>query len=645
MPKRSPATSKPTAEKLAEFIGYVVERDQTRNGEYKELEALYNNEHDVGVAKGLAYETVRLGYAYDYVNRLAGIFTSQRPYIEVTEYSESEAALRHTSDLEEWLNLLLAEVEMQALELVWPGVVKDVLLYGMGASKLAYLPQMWTGQPTRESSEFGKWRPRNGGGEFKNYEEADYIRFVRDWRLSSAVPIGWTKCNPQGVYSMKDDLGIAEVVEIQERESRSILNMYKAAKLQKAISNHHIQKVKWFEYQNRNWIAYGIAGLGEGSETWDKADIELLEVRGHSLGRPSYNIIEGESIIKPSKELIVYQDRLASQHGTAIRYMSWPYIFKKLGPQSLEPELDETGQRPVPEKIEPAVMNILREGEEVKPLVWTANMGDVTTQRAIVAAALESTAVSPTLRGQSGGAETGYQQNLMQHAAKARFAELRKQFEKGYADIGLLVELIVEREAGSPVYIYADVERGSEKPKKYYGQGPDDIKGYHQRKARLSVELPIDKAMLANVAIQLRGPKGDRLFPEQWVAQEIMAIQNWPKMKALRLKEELEEQMEPTLVQVTLDKFMRMVQDFETQDALNPQESQRVEQVIAALGQMGGVPGGAAPPGQGIQSGGGAPAPRPSTNVNRRPRQSVGRPAGQTGRPGGPRRGPEPTPA
>lgn len=630
---------KPDAEYLKDYLKEKRSEYAQRDKVDQEMYDLYHGCYPIELPKRVKADPIRTGYATQFIDRVQGIFTHKPPTFSMIPTGEGDEAIRHTTDVEDFLNALFPAMQQEADEATWHNIVQDTFLYGRGISMMPPAGAIY-------------WKdyPQLGDGE----DHDEYNKRTDRWKKANRLPLAWRHVPSVESYPDTDDFGLAEICTKEVRTLRQITNQYpkKSTWLKKTFGDDIARKMDFVKYANRDWLGYFVQPHATGD------DPQPMSVIEHYCGQTPYIYIKGKtsssrqpehatkSLLYHMRPLILYLEKLLIQKGTAIRIWCWPQIVRK---SKLDSTMGEDGN-PLKSKldIEAGETIELMEGEEVSFLVWTGSPPDIDEQIAIIQRYLDRMGLSSVMYGTTASdASSGYAINTLIQAAQSLFGPIGERLSIGYTRCGQLALKNIEL-LGQKVYVYQKPNGG------WISLDGAKIDSYYNVQGIVRQTLPQDMPAKAMMAMNLT--QGDNPITSMYKARtEIME----------------DESPDRTERQILLEKWKRSpeVQSFYIQKAIK-QAGMKLDQQQVTPGQIQGPlppalagllgrPDLAGPAGQALGGplgqagmpmlpGAGMPAnmgpqlPPPQAVVNAaeaqynpQPRRTGGRPAGAKREPGG----------
>ena len=633
---------KPDGKYLQDYLKEKKTEYFERDAVDKNMYDLYHGSYVQELPAHVKADPIQTGYATQFIDRVMGIFTHTAPSFSMEPTGEGDEAVKHTTEVETFLNALFPAMEQEADEATWHMQTQDVLLYGRGISQMPPAGSIfWHNYPLPEDGE----------------ESAQYNKRTEEWKKGRRLPLAWRHVPAMGSYPETDNFGLAEICTTEIRSLRRLKNEYpkKTAFFEEAFGVDNARKLSFLKYANREYLGYFV-----GAE--NDPDPKVLSIIAHHCGEVPYIYIKGKtsssnkpehatkSLLYHMRPLILYLEKLLVQKGTAIRIWCWPQLVIK---RKLDSVMGDDGN-PIARNfnLEAGTTLELVEGEDVSFLVWTGNPPDIDEQIAIIQRYLDRMGLSSVMYGTTASdASSGYAINTLIQAAQSLFGPIGERLGMGYTRAGQLALKNVEL-LGQRVYVYKRPTSG------WISLDGSQIKGYYNIRGIVRQTLPQDMPAKTMMAMNLT--QGDNPLSSMYkVRTEILEDRSpdvterqilleeykrspearaWRIQKALKEADMLLEQPQVAAAQMQGPLPPALAQLLGRPDLAGP--------AGAALGGPLGQAGMPMAPGLGMPTNMGPQAPAPQAVVNAaertmnpQPRRQGGRPAGTKRQPGGPKMG------
>lgn len=633
----------PTSEYIQEYLKEKRADYSIRDAVDQRMYDLYHGCYTVDTPKHVKADVIRTGYATQFIDRVMGIFTHTPPSFTMEPTGIGDDPVRHTTEVETFLNALFPAMQREAQENTWHSVTQDALVFGRGLSTMPPAAGIyWKDYPTMDQD---------------IEDPAEYNKRTETWKKGNRLPLAWRHVPVEKSYPDFDDFGLGEIATTEERTLRQLIRQYpkKEGTLKKEYGSDLAKKLNFVKYADRNVLAYYL-------EPEKAANSSLLYSMPHHCGEVPYVYIKGrtssskkpehavKSLLYHMEPLILYMEKLLMQKGTAIRIWCWPQLKVT---RKLDSPMGEDGN-PITRRfdLEAGTTIELLEGEDVQFLVWTGSPPDIDEQVAIIQRYLDRMGLSSVMYGTTAAdASSGYAINTLIQAAQALFGPIAENLADGYTRLGILglknVELLGQR-----VYVYKKPTGG------WISLDGATIQSYYNIRGVVEQSLPQDMPAATLTAMNLT--QGDR-----------------PLSSMYKVRTEVLHDKSPDLTQkqIDLEKWRGSpeVQGFYIQKVLKeagakleapPAPAGQIQGPLPpALAQLMGRPDLAGPagqalggvlgqagmpmaPGLGMPTNMGPQLPSPQATVtaaeaqhNPMPQRTGGRPAGAKRAPGGPKMG------
>lgn len=516
----------------AELESYWSGRDALMD----EMERLRFIENPVEAPDTMQIEEVRNSIGYSMVERVVGMLVADEYRLSVPPADDTQRAARASEQMERWTQAALPEIAKVSEDDPLDRCVENMVALGHGCMRLVHAPQRWAGFPRQKEKQ----------------SDEDYNKATELWKRARPLPIAWTSVHPKTVYPRWDELGLAMILERDERPVISLRpKRYNRAKEHPDLWEFDRLKgglatVKFSQLWTRETLTYAVNG-------------HVVHHQRHRYGQPPYIYAMGQttsspdpakkglSLLYPLRYLLPYLDRLLSQKGTAVRLWAWPtpVVKRSLALMQADPSLLE----PPEYDIRPGKALSIWGDEDISYLVWQGNGPDADEQLRLVMQMIERAGLADVLYGQGIGAgDSGYLVNQLIAAARMKLKPLVEHAENAMERAIRLLWDVVEYEIRQPLHVYARGE--GEGNRGWISLGPDDLNGYRQVEFKLSPMMPTDEYAVASMAANLmtagiwsRRRAMERTGVEQPEAEEDrILIERWkasPQVQQVLLPEAL----------------------------------------------------------------------------------------------------------
>lgn len=633
----------PTSEYLTDYLKEKRSEYGARDLVDQRMYDLYHGCYTVKVPPHVSVDIIRTGYATQFIDRVMGVFTHTPPSFTMEPTGIGDDPVRHTTEVETFLNSLFPAMQREAQENTWHSIVQDTLIFGRGISMMPPAAGIyWKDYPIMDEGE----------------DPQGYNKRAETWKRGNRLPLAWRHVPASLSYPDFDDFGLGEIVTTEERTVRQLIRQYpkKENDLKKEYGKDDLgRKLNFVKYADRDVLAYYI-------EPEKNAKSSLLHSMAHHCGEVPYVYIKGrtsssrqpehavKSLLYHMEPLVLYMEKLLMQKGTAIRIWCWPQLKVT---RKLDSPLGEDGN-PLVRKfdLEAGTTIELLEGEDVQFLVWTGSPPDIDEQVAIIQRYLDRMGLSSVMYGTTAAdASSGYAINTLIQASQALFGPIVENLADGYTRLGVLAVKNVEL-LGQRVYVYKKPTGG------WISLDGGSIQSYYNIRGIVEQTLPQDMPAKTMMAMNLT--QGDNPLSSMYKVRTDILGDKSPDLTQRQI--DLERwRSDPAVQQFYIQKVLKEagmkleappVAAGQIQGPLPPALAQLLgrPELAGPAGQpLGGVLGQAGmpmAPGLGMPTNMGPQLPNPQAVVtsaenrlNPQPRRQGGRPAGAKRAPGGAKMG------
>lgn len=524
----------PTTESISELIyrarfefSQLDAADRIRND-------VYFGDNDIARPSHINFQDVHLMVVNSSVSDIIGVM-SQRPTLDVSEYSLNTKKIVKATNVENCMNALFPALEDDKDDSIWLKILEDQVRFGRAYDILEYVPTRWAKQP-----QLTQYKNPDGSYRIEDYDKAR-IRFA----LTARLPMQWRHLPARGCFAWFDDYGMQQFLSIEERAAVDVAQSYNRPDLLEDLydftttPNMH---VIFCQYWNRSYYAYWIS-KGYASQTWEQraqSGLSLLTLANTiggeivSKGPNIYGVIpviETKSMsstdLNPARKyrapidalipLAVYLDQLAAQKGSAIRTYCWPTPFiktvqKELGAALQTAPIGPEG-RPTPVNIVPGEILYLPQGQDVGWLVVPQEGPDIDRQIELIQKHADEQRLPSALFNGTSQAN-GYLYNSMMSAVMGKLSPLATNTKRAHKKRCELAFRILEIHSDD-FYIYQEGSDASDAGN-WVNIKPKDIMDWKARyilKVNYDDQRPYDDAQEQATAAQMTQDRGQGMGP------------------------------------------------------------------------------------------------------------------------------------
>lgn len=460
-----------------------------RNELIEEMRRLRFMEVQPEVPAEIEPEKVITPYGYQFVRQAVGLLTADPVQITVPPPGEGDRAVETASRMEVFLSALLDQLCKQADDDVVERFIECLIADGHGCIRCLWAPQLWRGYPRR--------RP--------DQPEEEYNREAEEWKRSRPIPISLAWVDPLNVFPLWSEAGLEAVLEVDKRDVASL----DPSKYNRVSRRGRVLPELWEAARVK-----GQGGPLTFRQLWTRERVVyavedvIVHDEAHGLGQPPYIYAMGDtvstrdpgkmglSMLFALRYLQPYFDRLLSQRGTAIRFVTWPTLVYEQQPLALPSGSEGSDVEAANElEIRPGKVIPLQQGERLYFLGWQGTGPDIDEQIAMVKAMMDLATLPGVMYGQPGTADTGYAINQLITAARVQFKPTTAHASRALEQLMALILEIIESKARQKLYVYV-APKGKGKPRKgssgWIGLGPEDIRGWRMVNVTVNRVMPTD---------------------------------------------------------------------------------------------------------------------------------------------------------
>jgi hypothetical protein len=537
------------------------------------------------------------------IERVTNTLVTDDPQIIVPPINSGDTALANASKLERVTQTILKSIRTSKGEDPIARFIECLVADGHGCLRVQHSPHAWAGFPRRQP-----------GQDLKEYNNE-----ANDWKRGRPLPISISWVDPLTVYPRFDELGLAAIMEVGQREVADLEasarkwkngdaepNLDELSRLYKDSEG----EVEFVQYWTRRQLTYMVNG-------------QVVHREPNKFGRPPYiyqtgispaskdPALMGISILYPIRKLLPQFEKLLSQQATSVRtwaWMTWALTMSAASP------LGDNGQ-PRDVALRPGGVVTLYPGEVLSPLVHPGTGPGIDRMIAMLDSMIQRAGLADAALGASAG-ESGYAINQLISAARMKLKPISQHGETGIEELIRLVWDIIEYWIKTPVYVF----REEGKSGTWLSLSPEDLKGYRQVDVKLNPVMPTDEYARTSMAIN-QVQAGIISLAK---AREVCGYQQGDELEEQVLLEEAKRQ--PELHQWMVQEALRRLgadlvqrQAKATDMSVVPQMPQAAQGAITQFLQTGGGnPPASTPAAQGISPAGAAgatpgPTPLPPT--------------------------------
>ncbi len=478
----------------------VKEKWQPRNDRIDEIWARRLRTHEPNIPDGfkVTAQATKLPLVGDLIRRAQAIIATKLPTAYRRPLAKGTDAQELADHIEMWFNEG-AYPTMLRREDTFAQITDAMANDGEAVWKLLYMPHSWAVQRDKGTK-------TNADGEVvPNQTDAQYNAAVAG-KHQSKFPFEWTHVDTRTYYPLAtDDEGVSEVLEITEREARSIADKYNlvpsvdgtlvSPKDVGAVIDRDAPfpaKCKFGEYWNRTHFAYFVDGkeVRRGKHDYGRPPYFHAPFSTTSSKDPGFLT---ESIADP---VIPIQDKL-DNFITAMENWIWLASFPSMRLRPVSEEAIPTYDNKAAVKITIGPGKII-EGVpfgQIPEWVPPPPIGnEVNSYRDMLMEIYNRVTLSPILYAEIKGQLSGPVATSLIAIARAIFGPGLTNLARAFDEMSALMLYIIETQIKEPVPVWVTDETD---PKKRAGTwlelDPKDIEGYYLISHNLEPIIPMEQ--------------------------------------------------------------------------------------------------------------------------------------------------------
>lgn len=490
---------------------------------------------------------VRTHFVGDILRTVKSSLTANFPSFTVPPAGPGDTKQRNSSLREKWSNAALLQMDSARLpKRVWPRLMDHAVTYGVGVSKLVYLPNAWADYP-----QANLLTKRN----VLRMSDAEYQATVaqREEYKQGRLPFAWQAVDPRTWWGFYGEGQLRECVEVSERTVNEITSRYNVSwdgtKLRPGTVSEPYARDNapsttrstrtFVEHWTPEWVTY-------------LCDDVVLQRWRHGYGKvpyfPFYGLSndtadpgqEMESVVEHILDIVVLFDNLLTM------WQNWAYLaaypsavvsgLENSGPLQL---VDGTGEDQMgPDNL----MRYVPGAAQVLPPGWKREYEqpppvgrDLMTIADLLRQFIERV-IPDIMRGVGHAGDAGYALNQLLTAARLVYDPITDNASLSLGEQIKFVWWLLQHRVGEKVYVWGDSTEG--KTSKWLGLAPNDIFDYY------SVVCKVEPLLPSNLIAE------GQFWGQQ--AQGKLVTRNYARERGLRI-ENPEEMEDAVIVQDALD--------------------------------------------------------------------------------------------
>jgi len=592
-----------------------------------ELEKMRNLAHTVVVPKRFRKTTkqVKTPYVPDTLRRLVAILTANYPGILVPPRGTRGKDTENANAMERWTVGCLLQLERQRRRRVWRQSLDAAIGLSMGVMKLTHWPDPW---------KLDSFLKQDGES------ETDYFSRKDSLKRGLRIPLDWTDVDPRSFFPVEDEMGLAEVLQVTDRDVEGVSRRYHVPREDLVGPDRngtdYSPNVKFVEDWQRDEGTVTYLAL-TGEARYGRGPARVLDVVHHDYPRLPYFPFDGlsTSSLKPEwahhgvVEHIIPMVDMADEFLTEMRGWARMGSYPMLINQKSEGSLTE-GDEDTPDSERTAIeFEAGTSIETTGKVYWLAPPEIGRDMNRMVEFAIKTIndygGIVPVLRGIGGFDQPGYAIAQLTTAARQVFDPILDNAVLALEEMIGFLWWLVEHKIKEPVPILAQGTKQGQK--RWLTVGPEEIDGYYVAEVQIEPLQATDLIALGQFGLQQ--VQGKTMSRRQHIEQNLHANAD-DEMEEI----EYERLLESPYVQQVTD--MITLKEAGLLDVLESQQGQAPMPAEGAQGQapMPGTPPLAPSPGLGMPltqptpppgPGGRAAALRPgrAAGVRRQPPRGV----------------------
>ncbi len=575
-------------------------------------------EVDIPDAYELTTIEVRLPIVNDQIERLVNNLVLNDFTISVPPPRPGPQAQARASRLETALKALYKRLEQESGQNLFHNDVDGAVEAGEGVLKLLLRPDRWN-MPVRDKDE----------------SDEDYLGRTIEAKRGSKLPLVLRTTDRRTYYPVKDEDGLAQVVEVSKRRVVDLQREFGKAEVTAALARSNLsfvgapidefsswsvgREVNLIEYWDREWACYVITdGLAEGHTRTGG----LLKRFQHGYGRvPYFPAASSEtSSTDPNKAalssafpimyIVPFMNSLFTIWSNIIHLTGFPIVTRESPLAAIEGQTDEDSDEDPREELDIQPGKVLSGPPGTKfdilnfgPLS-TALTGMVEKVEDIIQSAM----LPSSMQGIPPGTRTsGYAIQELAAAAKSKYQTAVKNLERQLSEVLAFALYLVDTKIRQPVELLADLydERRGVNYRDYVTLEPSDIHGYYNVEVKIQPRNPGDRIQEGTFLANMHAAG---LIPKRLVVEEGLGIEQPDEIEDERLVEEWLQS--PEVAQFIQQKALQKAGLDTMQEEIAAVQQLATQQMLAmnaAAGQAVPVMGGAAPGANGMAGGQSSP--------------------------------------
>jgi hypothetical protein len=451
----------------------------------REMRDLRFLETTVDMPGGMEHDQVITPIPWQLTERMVGMLTADPFTVRIPQAEQTKAADKQASTIEKWVTAALRQLCKQQDEDVLERFVESLIVDGHGCMRMLYTPQYWRGYPKRNRKD--------------NESDKDYSRRAEEWTKGAPLPITWNWLDPLTVYPVWDEMGLAAVLEVDQRDVITIgdakkFNMIGSEPELQELCRTHAQggdQVEFAQLWTRDELVYCIGDQVVHRSKHRYRRVPYVYAMGQTVSSKD-PARQGMAMLYPLKNIVPVLNRLLSQKASAVRLWCWPTVLVQTGLSA--PAGDDAAPRVI--ELKPGQAIPLLPGEEVRFLTWEGNGPDIDEMISLIQGMAERAGMADSLFGVNPGGDSGYAINQLISAARVKFKPIIAHAERAMEMMISTLLDIVEYQIKQPLYVYRRGEDGG-----WIGLHPDDLRGYRQIEFKLNPVMPTDEYARSSKAI------------------------------------------------------------------------------------------------------------------------------------------------